>query len=60
MSKLEVEASDKKLGMTLEELKKAVERFIAIAKINETDTSTSKIGVMINFGGGIKSITAEV
>jgi len=60
MSKLEVEAVDKKNGMTLAELKRAVEKFSAIAEINETDITNAKVHVMINFGGGLKSITAEV
>lgn len=60
MSKLEVEAVNKKQGMSLLELKQAVEKFVAIAGINETDIGNAKVNVMINFNGGLKSITAEV
>lgn len=59
-NKLSVEASDKKYGLTLAELKRAVEKFSSIAEINETDISASKVSVLINFTGGIKEITAEV
>lgn len=60
MRKLEYEAADKKNGLTLAELKQAVEEFEAIAKINDTNLSSSKVRVMINMSGGIKTITAEV
>jgi hypothetical protein len=60
MSKMSVEAVDKKFGMSLAELKRAVEKFSSIAEINESDTSQSKVSILINFSGGIKEITAEV
>lgn len=60
MRKLEYQAADKKKGLTLGELKQAVEEFEAIAKLNETNLNTSEVKVLINFSGGIKTITAEV
>jgi hypothetical protein len=60
MSKMEFSASDKKLGMTLDELKNAVEKFVGFANINETNIDQSRVFVQINFSGGIKAITAEV
>ena len=60
LSKLELSAFDKKIGMTLDELKDVVDKFYAVAKINETDTSNSKVTAFVNIHGGIKQLIAEV
>lgn len=59
-SKPTYEADDKKLGLTLAELTRAVEKFNEEAQDMGVSASDSKISVLINFSGGIKSITAEV
>ena len=60
MSKLEITANDKKAGMTLLELKEAIERFYAIADINQTIVNDSTVLAFVNIKGGIKQLIAEV
>lgn len=58
--KLEYKANDTKFGMSLTELKTAVDEAIALASINETNTDLSKVTVLINWGGSVKTLWVEV
>lgn len=58
--KLAYEASSPKNGMTLAELKKAVDQAEGLAKINEKLPEDCNLAVLINFRGGIKQIVVEV
>lgn len=60
MSEISFEAFDSKKGMSLAELKNAVDKAAGLAEINETDTDKSKVFILINWSGGIKKITMEV
>lgn len=58
--KLEFGAADKKLGMSLAELKQAIDEAVGLAKINNTDENSAKATVLINWGGSIKTLWVEV
>lgn len=59
-SKPSYSAGDKKFGLSLAELNEAVAKFNREAEEMKADPYNVKITTLINFSGGIKSITAEV
>lgn len=60
MSEISFDAFDSKKGMSLAELKEAVDKASGLAKINESNQDNSKVSILINWSGGIKKITMEV
>jgi hypothetical protein len=58
--KVSFEASDKKAGMSLVELRDYVNRAVGLAETNGTSLEDSKVTILVNFSGGIKQLTAEV
>ena len=58
--KMSYDAASPKQGMSLSELKKAVDQAEGFAKINEKDPAECGLMVFINFRGGIKQIVVEV
>lgn len=60
MQKVSFDADDKKKGMSLAELQTYVNRAVGLAETNGTDLNDSKVTILVNFGGGIKQLTAEV
>lgn len=58
--KISYEAASPKQGMSLSELKKAVDQAEGLAGVNNKPAEDCKVTVFINFGGGIKQIVVEV
>lgn len=58
--KISYDAESPKKGMSLAELKKAVDNAEGLAQVNEHVPEDSKVTVFVNFTGGIKQITVEV
>ena len=58
--KMELEARDKKLGMSLGELLSHVDTFKSLTEANNANPDDVKVKVMVNMSAGIKSITVEV
>lgn len=58
--RVEYEASDKKQGMSLAELVKAVQTAEGLAEANGTNPADSKVKVFVNMNAGIKQIIMEV
>lgn len=57
---MELEARDKKLGMSLGELLSHVDTFKSLTEANNANPDDVKVKVMVNMSAGIKSITVEV
>lgn len=58
--KISYEADQAKRGMSLKELKDAVDKAAGLAEANSTPLEDSKVNVFVNFGGGIKQLIVEV
>jgi len=58
--KVEYAATDPKKGMSLLELKTAVEHAVGIAGINETDLDNTRVTILVTWSGGIKQLKTEV
>lgn len=58
--KIATDAATPKKGMSLAELKVAVDEAVGMAAVNEKPTEECKVTIFVNFGGGIKQIVVEV